>query len=183
MGWRLGGLRITRTLAPYANCMVGSGGRASCNAFTSCSRHTKGDRKPRIKAGLKRLSVGCSVGPPLAKEERETQVWDDDTMIPNQKQFNEANSNKKSGLRGGPSLDLGLVDPDLLIQQTTVRRRLPGVPRPSPPLLPELLAAGATTRNHTRQQEIENHNLMLPTARPGEVSMNYQQTSQITDLL
>jgi len=106
-------------------------------------------------------------------------VWDDDTMIPNQKQFNEANSNKKSGLRGGPSLDLRVGDPNLLIQQK-VRRRFPGVPRPYPPSLPELLAAGATTRNHTRQQKIENHNLMLPTARPGEVSVNFQLTSQIT---
>jgi len=103
-------------------------------------------------------------------------------MIPNQKQFNEANSNKKSGLRGGPSLDLGVGDPDLLIQQT-VRRRLPGVPRPYPPSLPELLAAGATARNHTRQHEIENHNLMAPTASWGGFHELSTNKSKITDLL
>jgi hypothetical protein len=103
-------------------------------------------------------------------------------MIPNHKHFNEANNEKNSGLRRGPSLDIGVRDPDLLVQQI-VRRRLLGVPRPHPPSLPELLATCATARNHTRQQETENHILALLTASLGEFSMNYQPTSQITDHL
>jgi hypothetical protein len=50
-----------------------------------------------------------SAGPPLARREREKGKLNStgEAMIPNQKQFNEANNNKKSGLRRGPSLDLG----------------------------------------------------------------------------
>jgi len=73
----------------------------------------------------------------------------------NHKQFNETNHYKKSGLRRGPSLDMGVGDPDLLMQQS-VRRKFPGVPRSHPPTLPGLLAAGATARYHTRLQETKN---------------------------
>jgi hypothetical protein len=70
-------------------------------------------------------------------------------MVPHHNLFIEATNKKKSGLRRGPSLDSGLHDPDWLIEQT-MRRRVLGVPRPPSPSLPELLAAGATVRNHTR---------------------------------